>query len=71
MILTDPFISTRTSPVPLFGPKIIVPLGIAMHWGTVNLSDEPMFEPPVLFKKAGEKRNKHTIIMKIGETKKM
>ena len=45
---------------------------IASHWGTINLSDEPTFEPPRRFKDAGEKKGflKESLwIMKIGETR--
>ncbi len=44
---------------------------IASHWGTLNLSDEPTFEPPQRFKDAGEKNGflkESLLIMKIGET---
>jgi L-ascorbate metabolism protein UlaG (beta-lactamase superfamily) len=41
---------------------------IGMHWGTLDLSDEPMFEPPILFNKAGIEKKKNTIIMKIGDS---
>ncbi len=46
---------------------------IASHWGTISsLSDEPAFEPPIRFKKAGYGNgfSKQTLwIMKIGETR--
>jgi len=46
---------------------------VASHWGTVSsLSDEPIWEPPKRFKKAGLKQNfsKENIwIMKVGETR--
>jgi N-acyl-phosphatidylethanolamine-hydrolysing phospholipase D len=46
---------------------------IASHWGTISsLSDEPTFEPPMRFKKAGRDRgfsNKDLWTMKVGETK--
>ena len=46
---------------------------ISSHWGTISsLSDEPMFEPPVRFKKAGHERgflDEDLWIMKIGETR--
>lgn len=46
---------------------------IASHWGTVSsLSDEPMFEPPIRFKKAGrdnEFSDSNLWVMKIGETR--
>jgi len=46
---------------------------IGSHWGTISsLSDEPTFEPPIRFTKAGQKNgfSERTLwIMKIGETK--
>lgn len=46
---------------------------IASHWGTLSsLSDEPMFEPPVRFKKAGHDSgfsDKDLWTMKVGETR--
>jgi L-ascorbate metabolism protein UlaG (beta-lactamase superfamily) len=46
---------------------------IASHWGTVSsLSDEPMFSPPIRFKKSGADRglsNKDLWTMKVGETR--
>ena len=46
---------------------------ISSHWGTISsLSDEPMFEPPIRFKKAGHERgflDEDLWIMKIGETR--
>ena len=45
---------------------------IASHWGTVNLSDEPPWEPPERFSKAGLANGwteKTLWIMKIGETR--
>ncbi|MFT6928346.1 MAG: N-acyl-phosphatidylethanolamine-hydrolyzing phospholipase D [Psychromonas sp.] len=46
---------------------------IASHWGTISsLSDEPLFEPPIRFKKAGldsEFSDKELWIMKVGETR--
>ena len=48
---------------------------IGSHWGTVSsLSDEPIFEPPIRFKKSGEYNGfatKDLWIMKVGETKPM
>lgn len=47
---------------------------IASHWGTINLSDEPTFEPPKRFENAGEKNGflkKSLWIMKIGETREL
>jgi N-acyl-phosphatidylethanolamine-hydrolysing phospholipase D len=46
---------------------------IASHWGTISsLSDEPIFEPPIRFKKAGHVSgfsDKDLWTMKVGETK--
>jgi len=46
---------------------------IASHWGTISsLSDEPIWEPPKRFKKAGVDggfSEKSLWIMKIGETR--
>jgi L-ascorbate metabolism protein UlaG (beta-lactamase superfamily) len=46
---------------------------IASHWGTISsLSDEPTFEPPMRFKKAGRDRgfsNEDLWAMKVCETK--
>ncbi len=46
---------------------------IASHWGTISsLSDEPIFEPPIRFKKAGRDSgfsDKNLWTMKIGETR--
>lgn len=48
---------------------------VASHWGTISsLSDEPMFEPPIRFKKSGVDRgfsNQDLWVMKVGETKPM
>ena len=48
---------------------------IASHWGTVSsLSDEPIFEPPIRFKKAGKDDgylDKDLWVMKIGESRAM
>jgi len=45
---------------------------IAMHWGTIKLSDEPHWEPPRRFSgaasKAGYAENR-TWCMKMGETR--
>ncbi len=44
---------------------------IAIHWGTIDLSEEPLFEPAELFKKAALEKKfdpKRLRIMKIGET---
>jgi N-acyl-phosphatidylethanolamine-hydrolysing phospholipase D len=45
---------------------------IAMHWGTVTLSEEPPLEPPTRFRAAGLKagyRKDQVWVMKIGETR--
>jgi L-ascorbate metabolism protein UlaG (beta-lactamase superfamily) len=45
---------------------------IGMHWGTVVLTDEPAFEPPVRFEAAARTAGyapEQTWIMKIGETR--
>ena len=45
---------------------------IAIHWGTIDLSEEPLFEPAELFKKVALEKNfdpKRLWIMKIGESK--
>ena len=45
---------------------------IAMHWGTVVLSSEPPFEPPVRFRAAGQARgyaDDNLWVMRIGETR--
>jgi N-acyl-phosphatidylethanolamine-hydrolysing phospholipase D len=46
---------------------------IASHWGTVSsLSDEPIFHPPIRFKKSGADSglsNKNLWTMKVGETR--
>lgn len=44
---------------------------IGMHWGTVRLTDEDPFEPPVRFRAAGRSagwKNERTRVMKIGQT---
>ena len=44
---------------------------IGMHWGTVVLTDEPQFEPPVLFREAAAKAGwpaEKAGLMRIGET---
>ena len=44
---------------------------IASHWGTINLSDEPQWEPPNRFRKAGLDNGfieESLMVMKIGET---
>jgi len=45
---------------------------VGMHWGTIEMSDEPMFEPAKRFKEAGEKAGlsaEQVWLMKIGETR--
>lgn len=45
---------------------------IASHWGTINLSDEPPWEPPVLFKQSGLDQGlseQDLWVMKTGETR--
>ena len=45
---------------------------IAIHWGTIDLSEEPLFEPAELFKKAALEKEfdpKRLWILKIGETR--
>ncbi len=47
-------------------------VAVAMHWGTIELSDEPLWEPPVRFKKASQDNgipSDKTWVMKIGETR--
>ena len=47
---------------------------IGMHWGTAILSLEPIWEPPVRFKKNAEKfgfKKEEAILFKIGEIKKL
>ena len=47
---------------------------LGMHWGTVILSLEDLFEPPVRFKNATHRYGYHkddAIIFKIGEVKKL
>ncbi|MCF6257993.1 MAG: MBL fold metallo-hydrolase [Gammaproteobacteria bacterium] len=49
-------------------------LAVTMHWGTIELSDEPPWEPPVRFKKAAQNNgiaSDQTWVMKIGETRLM
>jgi N-acyl-phosphatidylethanolamine-hydrolysing phospholipase D len=46
---------------------------VAMHYGTFNLSDEPLAEPPARFKAAAENTSlgdSHSWILDIGETRK-
>ena len=45
---------------------------VAMHFGTFNLSDEPLSEPPMRFKAAAEKTalaGEHSWVLNIGETR--
>jgi L-ascorbate metabolism protein UlaG (beta-lactamase superfamily) len=45
---------------------------VASHWGTIKLSDEPLWEPPERFRKAaisGDLEIENIWIMKIGETR--
>jgi hypothetical protein len=45
---------------------------IAIHWGTIDLSEEPLFEPAVLFKKVALEKEfdpNRLWIFKIGETR--
>lgn len=45
---------------------------VGMHWGTVTLTEEPPFEPPVRFMAAGREQGydkKDIWVMKIGETR--
>ena len=47
---------------------------VGMHWGTAILSLEPIWEPPIRFKKNAEKfgyKKKDVILFKIGEIKKL
>ena len=47
---------------------------IGMHWGSVRLTNEPSFEPPVRFEKAGQEAGfepGHIWAMKIGETRQL
>lgn len=47
---------------------------IAMHWGTIDLSDEPYWEPPKRFREKARKAgipDGRTWVMKIGETRVM
>jgi L-ascorbate metabolism protein UlaG (beta-lactamase superfamily) len=45
---------------------------LAMHWGTIQLSDEPPFEAPIRFQQAAERAGfspDEIWIFKIGETR--
>ncbi|MEN8133369.1 MAG: MBL fold metallo-hydrolase [Pseudomonadota bacterium] len=47
-------------------------IAVAMHWGTIELSDEPPLEPPERFKKAALQNDlpaDNVWVMKIGETR--
>ena len=49
-------------------------VAVAMHWGTIELSDEPTWEPPVRFKKAAQGKGiplDKTWVMKVGETRQL
>lgn len=49
-------------------------IAVAMHWGTIELSDEPPWEPPVRFKKSAQDNgisSDQTWVMKIGETRRL
>lgn len=52
--------------------EIETPIIVGMHWGTIELSDEPHWEPPIRFKKAAQENgfsSNQTWVMKIGETR--
>lgn len=54
------------------GREVGAEILIASHWGTINLSDEPPWEPPERFKKAGidsGMAEKNIWVIKIGETR--
>jgi N-acyl-phosphatidylethanolamine-hydrolysing phospholipase D len=54
------------------GSEIHSKILVGMHWGTIALSDEPPWEPPVLFQTAARNAGYHpdqTWLMKIGETR--
>ena len=45
---------------------------VAMHWGTIVLTDEPPFEPPVRFRAAAQRAgypDDRAWVMRIGETR--
>jgi L-ascorbate metabolism protein UlaG (beta-lactamase superfamily) len=45
---------------------------VAMHWGTIQLADEPAFEPPARFRTAARAAgygDDHAWVMRIGETR--
>ncbi len=56
------------------GTEIRAEVLLAMHWGTIELSDEPHREPPIRFKEAGQLENisqENIWIMKIGESRRL
>jgi N-acyl-phosphatidylethanolamine-hydrolysing phospholipase D len=56
------------------GQELWAKILVAMHWGTIILSDEPPFEPPQRFLNAAlsaNYQNKAIWILKIGETRKI
>lgn len=56
----------------MMGKEIGTDLSVGMHWGTLDLSEEPAWEPPERFRKAAAKAGiptDKTWIMKIGETR--
>lgn len=47
---------------------------VAMHWGTIQLSDEPYREPPLRFRDSALKNGfseEQIWVMKIGETRRL
>lgn len=44
---------------------------IPMHYGTFDLSDEPLFDPPHVFKAEAKKRNMPVIVPELGEIVKL
>ena len=45
---------------------------VAMHWGTIQLTDEPAFEPPERFRAAARAAgygDDNAWVMRIGETR--
>ena len=56
------------------GKNLAIKRLVAKHWGTIQLTDEPMFEPPGRFRAAALKegyRDENIWVMKIGETRKI
>lgn len=54
------------------GKEVKADILVASHWGTINLSDEPVWEPPKKFRAAGFESGfteDKLWIMKIGETR--